>query len=265
MSFYLKILRSLLNEKKIGLEDKILVTCGGPNDRDAFFALGFKNVTISNLDYHWGKTNYEPYTWLPIDAEDIDMPDESVDWVFVAAGLHHCASPHKAVCEMLRVAKKGICAMEARDSLLMNAAIKLGLVPDYELETCAISGGKWGGIRYSHIPNFVYRWTELEVKKTVNTYLPAYNHQFIFYYGMAVPVDRLAMSPSLPKRAIAKMAKTFVPVFEKILPKQCNNFGFAVVKNVQLQPWLIKDEDQKIVFNNDYAKKYFNVDACTWQ
>jgi hypothetical protein len=142
---------------------------------------------------------------------------------------------------------------------------KIGFVPDYELEACAISGGKWGGVRYSHIPNFVYRWTEEEVKKTVSTYLPAYKHQFLFFYGMSIPVDRLGMSPSFLKRSIAKMAKIFVPVFETLLPKQCNNFGFAVLKNLELQPWLIKDEDQQILFNTEYAKKHLNVDACPWQ
>jgi hypothetical protein len=119
-------------------------------------------------------------------------------------------------------------------------------------------------VRYSHIPNFVYRWTENEVIKTVNTFLPAHTHEFHFHYGMSIPTDRLAMSPSAVKRAIGRLATALVPIFDKFLPKQTNNFGFAVVKNRQLQDWLIADASGQMAFSEEYARRHFNVDACNW-
>ncbi|WP_422281189.1 methyltransferase domain-containing protein [Bradyrhizobium sp.] len=58
--------------------------------------------------------------------------DESFDAVIVDAGLHHCHSPHRALLEMYRVARKCAVAFEARDSLLMRAAIRAGLTEEFE-------------------------------------------------------------------------------------------------------------------------------------
>ena len=56
-------------------------------------------MTISNVDESGDV--YAPYAWSRQDAEALDLPDGSFDLAAVSAGLHHCASPHRALLEML--------------------------------------------------------------------------------------------------------------------------------------------------------------------
>lgn len=257
MNFYKKVINDLLNNNQISINDKVLIVAGGKKDKDVFWDLGFKDVTISNLDYHKNYKKYEPYKWEQQDLEDISLKDGVYDWVFVHAGLHHCASPHKGLCEMLRVSKIGIGVIESRDSALNWIANKLDLTPSYEIEPCILSQGKSGGWRNSQIPNYVYKWTENEVKKTANSYLPHHKHKFHFYYGLKIPVQRLAMSKNLLKKSIAKISQVVMPIFLFLFKKQGNLFGFVIKKNITLQPWL-KIENNKTQFDMDYGLKNYN-------
>ncbi len=257
MSFYQKVLTKVINKNIIPKKASILVVAGGKKDKDVFLNCGFENVTISNLDYDRGVKNYGPYSWKNEDAENLSFQENEFDWVFVHAGLHHCASPHKALCEMLRVSKKGIGVFESRDSLLNNFANKLGLAPSYEIEPCVLSNGKFGGVRNSNIPNYVYKWTENEVRKTVNSYLPQYKHNFQFYYGLLVPIERLVMSKNIFKKVLAFTGKILVPFLTFFFKKQGNLFAFIVIKNIDLQPWL-KIENGNIVFDLEYSKRKYN-------
>lgn len=257
MDFYHKTLTKLVKNKLLSKADTILVVAGGKKDKDAFYNCGFKNVTISNLDYHAGVSDYKPYLWKKEDAENLSFKDNEFDWAFVHAGLHHCASPHRGLCEMLRVSKKGVGVFESRDSFLNSIANKLDLAPSYELEPCVLSGGKYGGIRNSHIPNYVYKWTENEVKKTVNSFIPHFKHKFYFYYGLLVPTQRLSMSKDIFKKTLGLISKFLVPIFFFFFKKQGNLFAFVVVKNQELQSWLKKEKNQ-IVFNLDYSNKKYN-------
>src|SRR6478609_2232310 len=102
MDFYLKVMRNL----GLQSDESVLVVCGGPYDQRTLEAVGLSNVVISNISHHDGVTTYGPYPWEFQDAEHLTRPDVSVDWVVVHAGLHHCGSPHWALCEMLRVARR---------------------------------------------------------------------------------------------------------------------------------------------------------------
>ncbi|WP_406685334.1 class I SAM-dependent methyltransferase [Seonamhaeicola sp. MEBiC1930] len=257
MNFYKKLIRNILNRKIISVKDKILIVAGGQKDMNAFLSFGFENVTISNLDPHKGFVNYEPYDWIRQDLENLSIEDEEYDWVFVHAGLHHCASPHIGLCEMLRVARKGVGVIESRDSLFNWLTNKLGLTTTYEIEPCILSGGKSGGLRNSHIPNYIYKWTENEVKKTTNSYLPHHKHKFHFYYDLKVPIQRLSMSKNLLKKIAAQIGAMVLPVFVLLFKKQGNLFGFVILKNIELQPWLtLKNGD--IHFNMNYGHEKYN-------
>jgi ubiquinone/menaquinone biosynthesis C-methylase UbiE len=230
--------------KSVGFlpEDEILVVCGGPYDCQTLAANQLKNVIISNVDHHGGVTDLAPYTWEYQDAEAITRPDLSVDWAVVNAGLHHCASPHKALCEMLRIARKGVLVLEARDSLLMRLANKLGLSPRFETEPALLSGGKWGGYRNTNIPNFVYRWTEREFEKTVTSYVPQDVFDFKYRYGYRLPVQRMQMSRNPFKRFIVVALNSAKILFELAIPKQGNCFAMIARRTGQLQPWLTRTE-----------------------
>lgn len=241
MHMYLRTLRSLKQRRLITDTDSILVLAGGNFDRQSMQEAEFRNVTISNLEFHEGHTDYTPYEWKRLDAEKIELDDNSYDWTVIHAGLHHLAVPAMGVCEMFRVARKGILCIEARDSLLMKLAVRVGLSSDYELEPAFFSDGACGGYRNGPIPNYVYRWTEREFEKVINSFSPSHRHSFFYHYGYRVFAQRFEIARNPVYRfagfAISKMTKTA----EAIIPKQGNQFAFGVLKNTGLQPWLTAD------------------------
>ena len=263
MNFYDKTLKNLLLARMIATDETVLVVGGGESDRNVFFNNGFTKVLISNLEFDRGVDDYSPFSWEFQDMEGLSCKDESYDWVFVYAGLHHCSSPHRALCEMLRVSKKGIGVFEGRQSLLNKVSVSLGLVPAYELEPLVLSVGRSGGLRNSNIPNFIYRWTENEVEKTVNSYLPHFKHNFWYYYGYTIPLERLSMSPSLLKRSVGKLAQGILPFFKILFPKQGNHFAFVVSKKGKLQPWLAVNDKGELEFVRKYATENFNPTKYT--
>jgi SAM-dependent methyltransferase len=263
MNFYNTTIKKLLQTNIIEQNVSILVVGGGGEDKNTFLANGFKNVVITNLEYDRGIDDYSPYTWEYQDMENLLYKDSVFDWVFVYAALHHCASPHRALCEMLRVSKKGIGVFEGRNSFLNKIAIFLGFIPEYELEPLVLSKGVSGGLRNSNIPNFIYRWKEKEIEKTVNSFLPHYIHSFWYFYGYTIPLERLSMSPSIFKRMIGKIAIAVLPVFKFLFPRQGNQFAFIVSKEGKIQSWLIKNDNDKFIFNNNYAKDKFNTKKYT--
>jgi hypothetical protein len=230
--FYRRTLERLVGAGEVSTDDGLLVVCGGPVDRDTLAGLGFNRVIITNLDERMVGDEYAPYPWRREDAEALTDADDSVDWGVVHHGLHHCASPHRALGELLRVGRKGAIVFEARDSLAMRAALRLGLVEEYETTAVRANDGRWGGVRNGPVPNYVYRWTEREVHKTVNSLLPMYDHDISFSYGVRIPTDRLGGG-----RAV-RVAATVAPVLERLAPRQGNEFAFVIRKNVRLKPWL---------------------------
>ena len=230
--FYRRTLARLVEQGTLSLTDEILVTCGGPVDRDTLADLGFTNAVITNLDERMLGNEYAPYQWRREDAETLQQPDDSVDWGLVHHGLHHCASPHRAFAELLRVGRKGAIVFEARDSLTVRAATRLGLVEEYEVTAVAANQGRWGGVRNGPVPNHVYRWTEREVRKTVRSLMPTHDHDIRFSYAVRVPTERLGGG------RLVRAAELVAPIVEHIAPRQGNEFAFVVVKNVRPKPWL---------------------------
>jgi ubiquinone/menaquinone biosynthesis C-methylase UbiE len=237
-------------------DETVLVLCGGTYDLQHLVAAGVKRAVISNVDFHGGVTDYAPYEWSHQDAESLTVGDQSFDWCIVHAGLHHCASPHRAFCEMLRVARKGVIVMEARDSLLMRVAARFGMADEYELQPAALTNGQIGGYRNTNLPNYIYRWTEREVDKTVRSYHPEKAPKIEYFYQYRMPTGSMSMTRSVVKRLIASCAVPVLKVFEILLPKQGNSFGFLVRKDGALQPWLQKT-DSKITVDMGYLNKIY--------
>jgi hypothetical protein len=233
--FYSRTLARLLDEDVATTADRIVVACGGPVDRDTLVTAGFTDVVISNLDERMVGDEYAPYSWERQDAEALTWTDDSADWGLVHAGLHHCASPHRALGELLRVGRKGAIVFEARDSLLVRAGVRLHLVEEYEVTAVAANGGDFGGMRNGPIPNHVYRWTEREVRKTVRSLLPGHEHDIRFLYGVRVPTERLGEGW---RGALGRAAARAAPAVERVAPRQGNEFAFVIRKNIRPQPWL---------------------------
>ena len=243
MGFYSESLQWAVEKGHMHLSDRVLVVGGGESDRRAFHDLGFTQVLITNLAPHAGQEEYAPYPWKREDAEDLSFEDDSFDWVVEHAALHHMGSPHKGFLEMLRVARKGVLAFEARDSLLMRLAVRWGLTSKFELEPIFISNGTGHGFRNLPIPNFITRWTENEVRKTVYSMYPAHEHMFQFFYGLRVPVERFRMARSPLFRLVGILLNLMAPLIDLLFKKQGNYFGFLVMKNIRLQPWIRSSTD----------------------
>jgi hypothetical protein len=221
--FYVDVLNRLIAARAVSISDSVLVVCGGPLDDKVMRQVGFEAVTITNLDN--GMANHRQ------DAENLTYDDGSFDVVVVHAGLHHCHSPQ------YRVARKCVVAFESRDSLVMRLAVRLGLTEDYELS--AISpDGKSGGVADTGVPNFIYRWTERDVRKTIASYDPSRPPQLRYFYDLRIPIQRFTRSGNRILRSIGRIVEPASRLFALLVPKQCNEFAFAISKTGTLHPWI---------------------------
>lgn len=224
--FYRDVLRKLISAGLLSTADTVLVVCGGPLDEAVMREVGFASYVISGLD---GAAERQ-------DAERLTFADGSFDVVIAHAGLHHCHSPHRALLEMYRVARKAAIAFEARDSLLMRTAVRLGLTVDYEIDSVTADGK--GGVAESGVPNFVYRWTEREVFKAIASFDPRREPKIEFFYDLRLPILRFERSGNRTMRRIGAMIAPLSRLFAVALPSQCNEFAFAVAKTGERHPWI---------------------------
>ena len=217
----------------------ILVVGGGSNDREVFESLGFTHVTLTNVDSLVERTAGNEAALGAADAEELPFADESFDYTVVHAVLHHCKSPHRALLELYRVASKAAIFFESRDSLTMRLVERVGLGNNYELSAVAANGGRAGGLRDTAVPNYVYRWTEREVEKTIASYAPHVTHTFAYAHGFGAPCQTNAPAGAriYLKRTLLLGYRMFVTLF----PSQRNLFACRIDKPAipqDLQPWM---------------------------
>jgi len=219
----------------------ILIVCGGESDRRLFLELGFTRVTITNLNPQGRTEAFHPFDFARQDAENLRLEDESFDFVVVNAGLHHCAAPHRALLEMYRVARLGAIVVEARDSVVMRAATRLKLTTAYEVYPVTLGST---GLRDTDSPNYVYRWTEREVRKTVASYAPHVRNRIRFFYGLSLPAGDDSSAAARAKQMLVRAAAPIAKVMFRVLPSQGNLFGFCITKPDlpgDLQSWMELD------------------------
>lgn len=235
-SFYSEVLEKI----SLPREATVLVVCGGEVDRSTLLAEGFTSVTISNLDERLRGDEFAPYAWSRQDAEALTFADGSFDYCIVHAGLHHCASPHRALLEMYRVARRGVLAFEARDSLLMRFAIRAHRVPAYEAAAVRAHEYRYGGVRNTCVPNYIYRWTESEVAKTIASYAPYSPHRIHYYYGLRVPEERLPWASHPRLHWLSGGVKLSLELGTRLFKTQGNLFAFYIEKPAEtaLFPWM---------------------------
>ncbi len=242
-SFYRRVLEQLLEEGVVRRDMSVLVVAGGPADRDAFSALQFEQVTITNVDESVAAEALAPYEWSFQDAENLGYPDGSFDLTVVSAGLHHCRSPHRALLELYRVARVAAIALESRDSALMRVAVRLGAVDEYELAAVAAHDLRSGGVANTSTPNYVYRWSEREVEKAVAAFAPHARHRIRYFREFELPESLVEIDRGL-RAQVLRLARPVVTGITHVLPRQANLFAFAIEKPrlpSDLQPWMRVD------------------------
>lgn len=229
--FYRRVVGELLERGVLTRDHALVVVGGGELDRSVLASHGFLNVTLTNLDPGQGDVE---------DAEALSYVDGSFDFGIVSAALHHCRSPHRALLELYRVARVAAIALESRDSSLMRLAVRLGAVDEYELAAVAAHGLQSGGVANTSTPNYVYRWSEREVEKTVASFAPHARHRIHFFREFELP-EALVASDRSTRVAVLRAATPFVSAITRVLPRQANLFAFAIEKPRvpdDLQPWM---------------------------
>jgi SAM-dependent methyltransferase len=229
---------ALLADGTLARSDSVLAVCAGKRERDLLADRGFTDVVISNLE---AEAEMAPFAWSRQDAQDLELDDGSFDFCIVVAGLHHCASPHRALVEMYRVARKGILVIEARDGLLTRAAVRVGAASRYELEAVAAHGGRAGGVNDTSVPNFIYRWKEDEFRKVVRSADPTGEPSFRFFYALDVP----GRAPG------ASVVEPVLRTAARIVPRLANTMAMVALRPARLWPWLTHEHGE-VTYDRNY-------------
>jgi SAM-dependent methyltransferase len=262
---FLTVLLRHLKACHIDTNEKLLVIGASWQDVELLIRAGFTDITLSILQPEFEEDVHSNLSvkvkLIAIDAEQVDLLDGSFDCVFAHEVLHHCRSPHRALCEMLRVASKHVVLLEPNDSLSMRVLTWAGFSFPYEIFSVVYHGYEAGGVRDSCVPNFIYRWSADEVRKTVSSYLAEYAFLVHAYPYWDFNVDEKELSARKETRiqAVTSLigARTFLValrafqiVFNAIpvLRRQGNKFFCCIEKTGELRPWLTAEEG-KIKFN----------------
>lgn len=135
------------------LKDFRWLTIGDGAGMDAWRMLhaGFVNTVASDLsDAVLKQSHRRGYIkdFQAINAEEIDLPDESFDFILCKETLHHMSSPYRAIQECLRVAKFAVVIIEPQDPMIDSPVDPTGDKPGYE-----------------EVGNYVYTFSKREIQK----------------------------------------------------------------------------------------------------
>ena len=211
-------------------KDKSILVLGASSDEASLFhKLQFKKVTLSNIDLAQLKS-VKKYNFkkIKIDFRNLfKLESNSYDYIAVHASIHHTSKPHNTLLEMYRIAKHGILIIESNDSFIMRLSVKLNFSEDFEKS--AVNEGTYGeGVDGSNVPNYVYRWTEREIKKLFYSYQPDKKINIFFNYQ-----DNI-FNEGLSNNSIRKKIIIFSYIFLKIIffifPKQKNLMSIYIDK-----------------------------------
>ena len=231
--FYVEVLKSAVRSGALRVEDRILVVCGGPKDEASLRAAGLRSFEMSNISGD-----------VVVDVENLPQSDGAFDAVIVHSGLHHCASPHRGLLEMHRVARRCLILFEPADNLVTRVGQKLGVGQTYEFAAVADNGLKCAGWRNTSVPNWVYRFTASEIRQTISCAAPFGPHQFHFFYRTRIPWRQLRARPNKVPLIVAAVAAPILRLLDAAGPIFSNNLAAVIVKPVlpgEKFAWLEED------------------------
>ena len=222
--FYQNQILKFLNRDK-----SILVLGASSDEANLFHKLQFKKITLSNINLSQlkGGKKYN-FKKVKIDFRNLyKIKNNSYDYVVVHASIHHTSKPHNILLEMYRIAKLGVLIVESNDSFIMRLAVKLNFSEDFEKS--ALNYKTYvGGVDGSHVPNYVYRWTEREIKKLFYSYQPDKKINVIFNYQNNIYNENL--SDSFLKKIIIVISYVFLKIIFILFPKQQNLMSIYIDK-----------------------------------
>lgn len=250
-AFYVEVLKAAMHDGALKQDDRILVVCGSVRDETSLREAGLRNFEMSNIGGD-----------VEVDVESLPYPDAAYDAVIVHSGLHHCASPHRGLLEMYRVAKRCVILFEPADNLVTRLGQKLGIGQVYEF--AAVQGNRLecGGWRNSSVPNWVYRFTASEIRQTINCAAPFGPHRFRFHYRTRVPWRQLRARRNKLPLLLATLAAPVLRLLDAIGGPVASNNLAAVILKPDLPrekfPWLEKPGAEWVA-NKDWFQRKFGA------
>ena len=202
--------------KNINKNEKFLLISASINEIQILRNLGFANFAITYHDKK-EKKNLQNYGFeinknlFKSDVRNLKFENQSFEYVITNATLHHVDQPHRAITEMYRVAKKGVLIIESNDSLTMQIACKLKFAEEFEISSIDLKNNS-GGLLDTGIPNYVYRWTEREIIKTLKSYDPSSIINVKFNYANDLTNIK---SEKFYKKILIIFAKIYFFIFKK--------------------------------------------------
>jgi ubiquinone/menaquinone biosynthesis C-methylase UbiE len=222
--FYQNQILKFLHKNK-----SILLLGASSEEANLFHKLHYKKITLSNIDLAQLK-GIEKYKFkkIKIDFRNLyKIKNNSYDFVVVHASIHHTSRPHNIILEMYRIAKYGILIIESNDSFIMRLSVALNFSENFEVS--ALNKNTFvGGVDGSNIPNYVYRWTEREIKKLFYSYQPDKKINIFFNYQNNIFNKNL--SNDLVKKIIISFSYIFLKIIFLIFPKQQNLMSIYIDK-----------------------------------
>ncbi len=211
-----KLCESVGVELKDILHWNVLTICGGTGGEGMFLSrVGFESVTVSDISENALAICNElaPHLHtIPLNAEALNLEDQSFDLVVVQAGLHHLPRPSLGLTEMLRVARKAIIVLEPHTGIVSTL---LGTVWEEQ-----------GDAR-----NYVFRWNQNMLEQITRSYLLS-DTIFIKAYKEwehAVVIRKIAKR--FPARLQLGAMKAIYGVLNTLFPMFGNKFIGVVIKD----------------------------------
>ena len=146
-------LRRLLRKNNINLDGATLhvASCGSGIDTGYLLRFSRPNIFFSDLSEKALENTlrlFPQFQGQIEDNEELSFDDDSFDFSFIAASLHHLPRPVLGLYELLRTSKRGVIVIEPNDSWLTSLATKIGFAQKYEMHG-----------------NYVYRFSKRDVEK----------------------------------------------------------------------------------------------------
>ena len=215
--------------KYLNKDSSILILGASDQEGHLFQKLRYKKVTLSNVNLVQLKDfKNKQYKKKKLNFNNLSsIKSNCYDYVVVHASIHHASKPHNILLEMYRIAKNGILVIEANDSLIMRLSVKLNFSEDFE-KSALNKKNFVGGVDESNIPNYVYRWTEREIKKLFYSYQPDKKINIIFNYQNNIFNESL--SNNFIKKTIIIFTYVFLKIIFYLFPKQQNLMSIYIDK-----------------------------------
>jgi SAM-dependent methyltransferase len=266
-SGFLSVLQRHIEGRKLDTTGALLVLGASEGDELVLRKAGWFSITLSNFALADSLKSGD-VSYLELDAEDIALPDESFECVAAYEVLHHCRSPHRALCEMLRVSRRYVIFQEPNDSALYALLRRLGRLSPFETAAVVANGFVAGGVRNSAVPNHIYRWNHGTARQTAMSFVPdriirvhSYPYwelnqtDFELSLKLESPLGFLIKAFGGPRRfrkflRLAQRTLNGLPVSRHI----GNQFFCCIEKTEQLHEWLQRSGNE-VVFNKSWPHK----------